>query len=144
MMMMILMTTWGCALECNLMYAPDFTEITLTASEAFPTDQDLSVLFSGSDGQLITCNTAADSGSVLCDSEGAFVTVEDGSLIASLQAFSPDTVDATLWLGDNDDPIGQWSGEPDYNTDEPNGRGCGERTIGTLSMDIGDVLSSDP
>lgn len=109
------------------MYAPDTLNITFDPA---PAAEGLWT-FTLSGDYSVTCNAPipfSESVAPLCDDDLTTVTYsEDGLSIEGLLVFgeAPDSV--TLAVSMDDEEIVSDVITPDYEVDEPNGKGCGER-----------------
>ena len=118
----------GCfSKECNQMYAPDNLQITFepSLSDAGAWTVELS-------GDLsATCTVTlplADDGAPDCDLEGVDLLISDDSSSiegVSFFALAPDAVTLTVSL-EGEELLSE-DLAPTYESDEPNGEGCGDR-----------------
>lgn len=132
---LVVLTAPGCVLECNAMYAPDNLEIVLNpaltdaGSWEIVLEGDLettcAVVLPLAEGEVATCDN--DAVSLLISASG------DAIEGVSLFGYAPDShtisfsLDGTL--------VSSHDLEPEYELDEPNGKGCGERRSGVVEID---------
>lgn len=115
-------------LECNAMYAPDALQ--LTFDPALEGDGEWTVTLSGDldAGCSVTLPLPTEDAWPVCDMEGVELLLsEDYTRIegVSLFALAPEAVTLTVAL-DGEEILSQ-AITPEYDVDEPNGKGCGER-----------------
>ncbi len=129
-MIFLLIAFTGChPLEkaCNLMYAPDTLHIEVVNSNDW--EGSITAIMSSSDG-TITCEV--DEIERPCDELESTSWRSEDRLILSLWGFSPDSLDIQILVDGIEvanEPL-----EPTYSEDEPNGEGCGFRSIGNIEV----------
>ncbi len=117
---------------CNAMYAPDMVTIHFD-----------DVAFSEGTWRLevddLSCSfdlPMEPSGTIECDEAMDFwmVADDDGTGLAEVNVweFAPETFEVALYL--DDELYDAQSFSPDYDVDEPNGRGCGERSSASVDF----------
>ena len=116
---------------CNTMYAPDTVVIDFSEADFGEGRWRIEI-----DDISCTLDLPADPGaSVECegDLEVWGVVSDDGLGIDELNVweFAPESFEVTLYL--DDELYDSQSFSPEYEVDEPNGRGCGERSFAEVS-----------
>ena len=132
-MLALLMSLMACDLpleghSCNLMYSPSTLTLELTADWS----GEISVDVSGDDAQF-SCVLSEDEAAAECDDFHGSIELSDDLLVVVLSEFSPAVVELTVVHDGGSESLVL---EPEYTVDEPNGPGCGERSIATESLTL--------
>lgn len=124
----------GC-LSCTLMYAPSTFTVQVVGAAPVEGLFQLEANGQGQTGMCVFVLPHREDDLVSC-TQNAMVNFEgDGSAVDSLVLFnfSPEFVNVRALL--DGEEVASQSFEPEYAVDEPNGRGCGERSIGSVVFD---------
>lgn len=122
--------------ECNLMYAPDNLAISFS-----PALEDEGLWGFTLSGDLsATCSAPlpmVESVAPLCDNDLVSVSYSaDGAAIEGISIFGEAPAAVTLSVSFDEASVGDFDLAPEYSVDEPNGKGCGERSAGEVAVEV--------
>lgn len=127
----------GCVHTCTLMYAPDNLEIVLNPTLAdvgsweIVLEGDLeascAVVLPLVEGEVATCDK----------NEVNLLISEAGDAIEGISLFGYAPESLTVSFSLDGTLVSSHDLEPEYDVDEPNGEGCGERHSGVVEIDPG-------
>lgn len=125
----------GCGLSCTQMRSPSVAEIGIEGDQP-PGLYELEVQGSGETEMCVLVLPSAEGDVVSCTDYASVVLAEDGGRVEALvlTEFAPGSFVVEV-LRDGE-LVAEASFVPDYEVDEPNGKGCGERSQATLSMTL--------
>ncbi len=125
----------GCGLSCNLMYAPSSTSVELDGGDWPAGTWEIEL---NGYNQIAMCVVTLpdDGGLVSCTGNATLELDEAGERIASIRAegFAPESFQAQLYRDGL--LVAERSLTPEYDTDEPNGKGCGLRKVTTVEFSL--------
>ncbi len=131
---------FGCGLECNLMYAPDFLDITFdpeTTAEGTWTFE-----LSGDTTALCEVDLPVpDPSNMAYTPCGGVDLVDlglsgDGVAVTGLSLMDEAPASSILTVSYDGTVVHEETLEPSYDVDEPNGAGCGERYGGEVTVAV--------
>ncbi len=122
--------------SCNAMYAPDMLTVTLDGDLA-----EGAYVVELSDADLVvTCTFSIDSTlaepDALCEGTEIDFDIGDDGAITELRVWDWAPAEVEIVIGLDDVELHSETLVPSYDVDEPNGKGCGERSYATEVVSI--------
>ena len=119
--------------DCNTMYAPDTAQVELQADSW--SDGAWEVEADGETCEITLPGTEAE---IVCDGQILSISLNgDGSEINSLMLWESAPESFELVLRQDGVEVFSATVSPTYVEDEPNGEGCGFRSYGVATVDVG-------
>lgn len=126
----------GCGRYCTLMYAPSHLTVEFEADAWAPGTWDVELVGGGAEATCTVTLPLVDGASPECSDFATLQVNAAGDAIDALSVtdIAPDTF--TVRVYDDEGLVAQQQFSPEYAVDEPNGEGCGERRVATVTMTL--------
>ena len=124
----------GCGLTCTLMYAPSMTGVEFETAAWAPGTYEIEASGYTEHAMCVVTLPYVEGDRVICTGNATLDLNEAGDAVEriALSEYSPPTF--TIQIEGDDGPVAEGTFTPDYEVDEPNGPGCGERHRATVTM----------
>lgn len=124
----------GCGVSCTLMYAPSTVTVEIDQGDVAPGLYEVELSGYGEVAMCTVTLPADDATVVSCTDFASLELDEAGERIVAFVAteFDPESFTARVLL--DGQIVAEEEFAPDYRVDEPNGPGCGERSVATVSL----------